>query len=95
MARDDPQMKLRLPDDLRDRIRDRAELNGRSVNTEVLAALAKAFPSSDDALDLLYQLIEIFRIHLKNPAPEDEAFFGEVSQQLEVEIKRLQKFDVR
>ncbi|TXN82009.1 Arc family DNA-binding protein [Methylobacterium sp. WL8] len=95
MARDDPQMKLRLPDDLRERIRDRAELNGRSMNTEILGALARSFPPSEDAIDLLGNLQELFRIHLRHPKPEHEAIFQELAQQLELEIRRLQKFDLR
>ena len=31
--------QLRFPDGLRDRLRERADLNGRSMNTEIIAAI--------------------------------------------------------
>ncbi|GJE46184.1 Arc family DNA-binding protein [Methylobacterium soli] len=39
MTRADPQMKIRLPDDLRDRIAELAKANGRSMNAEIVARL--------------------------------------------------------
>ena len=95
MARDDPQMKLRLPEDLRERIRDRAEMNGRSMNTEILAALSGAFPSSSDPLELLASLANIFDIHNKEYSETEKAVFFEFYDLIVDEIKRLKKFDVR
>lgn len=43
MSRDDPQMKLRLPADLRDRIADAAAANGRSMNAEIIQRLEGTF----------------------------------------------------
>lgn len=39
MARTDDEFNLRLPDGWRSRIKDRARLNRRSMNSEILAAL--------------------------------------------------------
>lgn len=39
MAREDPQMKLRLPEELKSKISMAAEENGRSMNAEIIARL--------------------------------------------------------
>lgn len=39
--------QIRMPDGLRDRIRKSAEANGRSMNTEIVAALEEKFPEED------------------------------------------------
>jgi hypothetical protein len=41
------QFLLRLPEGMRDRIRQAAEANGRSMNAEVLATLAEAYPGPE------------------------------------------------
>lgn len=43
MAADDPHFRLRLPADLRDRLRDTAEQNRRSINAEIVARLEASF----------------------------------------------------
>lgn len=54
MSREDPQMKIRLAPDLKDRIEDAAKENGRSMNAEIVARLHQAFEaqSGDSALRL-------------------------------------------
>jgi hypothetical protein len=61
MTREDPQMKLRLPSDLKDRLTALAEENGRSLNAEVVRRLEEslvgetggvAAPIDDRTLDL-------------------------------------------
>ncbi|MGJ5664062.1 Arc family DNA-binding protein [Morganella morganii] len=43
MSREYPQFKLRMPPEMRDKLRQRANMNGRSVNSELLQII-------DDAL---------------------------------------------
>lgn len=43
MARDDPHFRLRLPEDLRDKITRAAETGRRSINAEVVARLEASF----------------------------------------------------
>lgn len=60
MTREDPQMKLRLPVELKDRLTALAEENGRSLNAEVVKRLeeslerdaGKAPPVDDRTMDL-------------------------------------------
>lgn len=59
MTREDPQMKLRLPVELKDRLTALAEENGRSLNAEVVKRLeesleqgAKEAPVDDRTMDL-------------------------------------------
>jgi uncharacterized protein (DUF1778 family) len=44
MSREDHQMKIRMPAELRDRISAAADRNGRSMNAEIVLALEEAFP---------------------------------------------------
>lgn len=39
MSRDDPMMRIRLPDDLKAMVKARAEANHRSMNAEIVARL--------------------------------------------------------
>ncbi|ECB3807374.1 Arc family DNA-binding protein [Salmonella enterica] len=51
MSREDPQMKIRLPVELKDEIAERARRNGRSMNAEIIAYLKYAIrylPMPDD-----------------------------------------------
>ncbi|RYE60940.1 MAG: Arc family DNA-binding protein [Hyphomicrobiales bacterium] len=43
MSADDPHFRLRVPAELRDRIRDAAEANKRSMNAEIVARLEQTF----------------------------------------------------
>lgn len=43
MGREDPQLKLRLTEEMKDRITAVAKENGRSVNAEIVARLDKSF----------------------------------------------------
>lgn len=40
-----PDFKVRLPQELKDRIAEAARENNRSMNVEIVAALERAFPS--------------------------------------------------
>lgn len=46
MSREDPQMKIRLPSDLKDQIEASAKAAGRSMNAEIVARLQASFPDS-------------------------------------------------
>ncbi|MGK0705121.1 Arc family DNA-binding protein [Yokenella regensburgei] len=55
MSREDPQFKLRLPADLKAKLDQRAKLNGRSINAELVqivrSALSEPNPSSASEKD--------------------------------------------
>lgn len=68
MARDDPHFNFRMPLEVREKIKQRAESNGRSMNSELLQivqdALAQPSPVSgyrDDAERLADQQAEKFK----------------------------------
>lgn len=46
MSREDPQMKIRLPADLKDRIEALAKQAGRSMNAEIVTRLQQTLPES-------------------------------------------------
>ncbi|RUM18712.1 Arc family DNA-binding protein [Rhizobium phaseoli] len=43
MGREDPQLKLRLPEEMKDKITEAAKTMGRSVNAEIVARLTESF----------------------------------------------------
>ncbi|ENP9944934.1 Arc family DNA-binding protein [Salmonella enterica subsp. enterica serovar Newport] len=68
MSREDPQFKLRLPADLKAKLDQRAKMNGRSINAELVqivqAAVAAPSPVSgyrDEAERLAEQQAEQFK----------------------------------
>jgi hypothetical protein len=46
MTREDPQMKLRLPPELKDRLSEAAASDNRSLNAEVVSRLQESFSLS-------------------------------------------------
>ena len=51
------QFMLRLPAGMRDRIKDVADLNDRSMNAEIAATLEKAYPADAMKIDSAIQVI--------------------------------------
>src|SRR3954454_17266265 len=49
MTREDPQMKIRLPEALRDLIAEVAQANGRSMNTEIVNRLLESITLNPSA----------------------------------------------
>ncbi|WP_101341514.1 Arc family DNA-binding protein [Cereibacter azotoformans] len=69
-AAEQVQVNFRMPEDLRDRIKQAAERNGRSMNAEIVASLEDAYPapvSPEPTLADLYRMMD--EIYLE----EDEA----------------------
>lgn len=61
MSREDPQMKIRLPSELKDRIEEASRSAGRSLNAEIVARLQASFDgagssSTADVLSAIAQL---------------------------------------
>lgn len=59
MSREDPQMKLRLPADVRDRIKLAAEQNNRSLNAEILARLEDSFDGNQQLWDSVNRIADM------------------------------------
>ena len=61
MSREDPQLKIRLPLELKEKITQSAADHGRSINSEVVARLEKSFeqdqPSNDRAFALAMNML--------------------------------------
>ena len=53
MATEDPQFRLRLPEDLRDQIKAAAASNGRTINGEIVARLRAAFAEAPSLIDIM------------------------------------------
>lgn len=57
MTREDPQLKLRISADLRDRIQASAIRNGRSMNAEIVRVLEAEFPKRDSVVEVLREAL--------------------------------------
>ncbi|UPS64234.1 Arc family DNA-binding protein [Providencia rettgeri] len=48
MARDEPKFTFRMPPEVRDKLKERAECNGRSFNSELLQIVLDALESENE-----------------------------------------------
>ena len=62
MARNDAQIKLYVPHDLRDRIKTYAAQHGRSMNGEIVRILEHHFPAPEDATSRISQLLDLVAV---------------------------------
>lgn len=56
VTRESDKFMLRFPDGMRDRLKEAAHTNGRSMNAEIVARLQASFEASDDAEQLRREL---------------------------------------
>lgn len=93
MSRADPQLKIRLPQKLRDRITQSAEDNRRSVNAEILAALDSMYPEDTnifDVLDVIDFTIETMRGYPSKDLGKLQEALWEASSTLKQKIDKEQ-----
>lgn len=66
MSREDPQLKVRLPQELKDKITESALNLGRSINADVVARLEQSFEiTNNENNDEVYELVsEKFLLNL-------------------------------
>jgi hypothetical protein len=71
MSREDPQLKLRLPEGLRDRIKAYADRHGRSMNAEIVRILEREFPEPWVAGARIEELLDMISVLQRSNANED------------------------
>jgi hypothetical protein len=66
---------LRLPDGMRDRIKKSAEVNGRSMNSEIISTLREKYPpdTPDPRNQRLYELMVKYKKDHSGFTDEDQA----------------------
>lgn len=52
MARDDPHLRLRIPESLKDQVEASAKANNRSMNAEIISRLERSFDVDDGLVGL-------------------------------------------
>ncbi|MDO6722778.1 Arc family DNA-binding protein [Celeribacter halophilus] len=74
-GRGSDQFVVRMPDGMRDRIKLAADMNGRSMNAEIIATLEEKYPPNmDDPQRVeLYRLLTKF-IHNKDEFTDDDEY---------------------
>ncbi|MBV7417901.1 Arc family DNA-binding protein [Comamonas sp. CMM03] len=70
MSREDPQMKIRLPADLKDQIEAASKQSGRSMNAEIVARLEGSFNASSVARESVPRILETLEDALGQAALE-------------------------
>lgn len=65
------QVNFRMPADLRDRIKAKAESNGRSMNAEIISALELYFPAPKGPKDVVEEVISV--LSYVEPSIREEA----------------------
>lgn len=64
-------LMVRVPESLRDRIKEAAEINGRSMNSEIVLALEDAFPEptapTEEVLAAVNRLVALQNAFQANP----------------------------
>ena len=65
MSREDPQLRIRLPIELKEKIQEAAAKNNRSMNAEIVSILEDSFLCSNDK-DKLHKLMENLETLLEN-----------------------------
>lgn len=63
MKKDAPQYLLRLPNELRERLKERASENDRSMNAEMLCALERHLDAGDRLEELESRIAALEAIH--------------------------------
>lgn len=99
MSREDPQMRVRMPAELKDEIAERARRNGRSMNAEIIAYLRYAIrnlPMPDDdplvfPLQTEDEWDEGMRIQLNKEESEELAALVEPLIELSKKYNELKK----
>jgi len=74
MKRTDPQFKLRIPQDLKERLEHAADIEGRSVTAEIVHRLDASFPTISAEL-LRTREVEAARFRAAARRLEDEAHY--------------------
>lgn len=69
VSRDSDKVIVRLPDGMRDRIKDTAEQNGRSMNAEIVATLGDAYPAPTPSDDVT-RIVEWIMREISEPERE-------------------------
>lgn len=83
--------QVRMPKGLRDRIREAAEANNRSMNAEIVAALSQAYPATNRASEVLTELYN-FVLHSTIKIDKyDRAVAYELFEQLGRQVHQLEK----
>lgn len=62
MTREDPQMKLRLPPELKERIEQAAKANRRSNNAEIVDALESRYPKPPSVEETIGDIQETLKV---------------------------------
>lgn len=83
-AKNQEQFIVRLPDGMRDRIKKKAELNGRSMNAEIVWTLENAYPPEDPLREAIDSVVRIYAT--RSPGFEGGA---EIDEYLGEAIRRL------
>ncbi|WP_261444164.1 Arc family DNA-binding protein [Serratia grimesii] len=76
-------MGVRVPDDLKERIQQRAQQNGRSMASEIVHMLQSVIDSDDGKVDIDDQVIAGVLVKLRRHTHEQDMLINELVQAME------------
>jgi len=87
--RNSDKFMLRLPDGMRDRIKAAADLNGRSMNAEIIQTLEEEYPitASDPEIMEIYQILTRYIHDRPNFTADDEARLSALTSARAIDAK--------
>lgn len=94
MSREDPQMKIRLPADLKDSIEAAAKELGRSMNAEIVARLKSTengYIDADGTNKMLNQEIEHLTKEIRQLRSSGPGAYGRLSVSVEEQVKEVMR----
>jgi plasmid stability protein len=90
MARGDPELRIRLPEELRDLLSERAAEHRHSMNAEVVAILSDALKWQKYDFDSMADEIKTLREEVKEARRVEEMFYSAMKY-LGVDLKAIKK----
>lgn len=95
MARTDPVFNLRMPQEMKDQLTERAKGNGRSINAEILVILANAMLSEGGDDEWLSRLMKVIEKTEPDNEGDREKFALAVSEAIKEITRRIAKENIR
>lgn len=93
MARDDPQFNLRMTQELKEMVAERAKENGRSMNTEIVHMLIDGLiPEIKESSEIETSTLSAAHRELRNTLPKNEIELAEwKAKMLELSMHFMEK----
>lgn len=96
-AKNQEQFIVRLPDGMRDRIKKKAEQNGRSMNAEIVWTLENAYPPEDPLREAIDSVVRLYAVSYRDAdrSPKIDEHFDTAMRRLMVEAVKQGRMNAK